>query len=191
MHHYEAVGNRVQLNRAKTNLGACSIQAGQYAQAILPVTEAVQFFEAVQHSNMLALNAANLAEALVHLGDAAQPSNAPCKLCAPKKKMCARMRLRRWVGCAKRRANSARPSTVFVRLSKMRSRLKTAGRRPRPTAPWARYCRHRASGMRLVLVPQRIKYLHSAEAAKGDRADGGVAGASTVDLLQKSLEPAV
>ena len=51
------------------------------------MTEAVQFFEAVQHSNMLALNVANLAEALVHLATPPKPSNAPCKLCAPKKKI--------------------------------------------------------------------------------------------------------
>jgi tetratricopeptide (TPR) repeat protein len=72
MRHYEAIGNRVQLNRAKTNLGGMLIQAGQYAQAIPPVTEALQFFEAVRYSNMLALNAANLAEAWVHMGEIAQ-----------------------------------------------------------------------------------------------------------------------
>ena len=67
--HFEEAGNIVCSVGTKTNISYAYLCARQYQKAVLPSSEAMAYFERVRHPYWLALNAANLAEAHVNLGN--------------------------------------------------------------------------------------------------------------------------
>jgi tetratricopeptide (TPR) repeat protein len=69
---YETMGDRIGMEVARSGLVAAYMQAPRYDEAIESARRALTFFQAMGDSFWIALNASNLAEALVELGNYAE-----------------------------------------------------------------------------------------------------------------------
>lgn len=69
LHWYGEIGDLVRLERTRTNLAAFYVQTGRFSEAVAPARSAFAFFEQVGFANWMALNAVNLADAHLGLGE--------------------------------------------------------------------------------------------------------------------------
>jgi tetratricopeptide (TPR) repeat protein len=71
--HYQAYGNIVcAAGMTKSNIAFAYMMAGQHDKAVVPLREAISFYEGMNQPYHLALNLANLSEVMIHLNDAEQ-----------------------------------------------------------------------------------------------------------------------